>query len=172
MCEQERLGFFHFWREVGRRMGIKGIPSDYTAFETYNREYERRHFQFNETNRRIGTATRELFVSWFPKPFAPLVRSAIHAMLDDPLIAAFGFAPPSRLMRKVPAALRLRGQFARYLPPRRRPRLRTEMKHPTYPDGYTIEGLGPSAEARAGVNPVPGAACRHASVSRSLSNGH
>jgi len=26
MCEQERLGFFHFWREVGRRMGIKGHP--------------------------------------------------------------------------------------------------------------------------------------------------
>jgi hypothetical protein len=107
MCEQERLGFFHFWREVGRRMGIKGIPSAFAAFETYNREYERRHFRFNETNRRIGTATRELFVSWFPKLAAPLVRSAIHAMLDDSLIEAFGFPRPSAFMlRLVPAALR------------------------------------------------------------------
>jgi hypothetical protein len=146
MCEPERLGFFHFWRAVGRRMGIKGIPKEYEAFETYNREYERRHFRFNATNRRIGTATRELFVSWFPRLAAPLVRSAIHAMLDDSLIEAFGFPRPSPLMRRlVPAALRLRGWFVRYLPPRRRPRLRTEMKHPSYPDGYTIEGLGPSA---------------------------
>ena len=29
MCEQERLGFFYFWREVGRRMGIKDIPADF-----------------------------------------------------------------------------------------------------------------------------------------------
>lgn len=146
MCEQERLGFFHFWREIGRRMGIKGIPTDFTAFEAYNREYEREHFRFNTANRRIGTATRELFVSWFPKLFAPVVRSTIHAMLDDPLIEAFGFPRPSALMRKlVPTALRLRGRVTRHLPPRQRPRLRTEMRHPTYPDGHTIEQLGPSA---------------------------
>src|SRR5947209_18125636 len=28
MCEQERLGYFFFWREVGRRMNIKRLPSD------------------------------------------------------------------------------------------------------------------------------------------------
>jgi hypothetical protein len=67
--------------------------------ETYNREYERRHFRFNATNRRVGTATRELFVSWFPRLAAPLVRSAIHAMLDDPLIEAFGFPRPPPLIR-------------------------------------------------------------------------
>lgn len=182
MCEQERLGFFHFWREVGRRMGIKGIPSDYTAFETYNREYERRHFQFNETNRRIGTATRELFVSWFPKPFAPLVRSAIHAMLDDPLIEAFGFPRPSALMRRlVPVGLRLRARFARYLPPRRRPRLRTGMKHPTYPDGYTIERLGPAATPVSTFdsgqtlhcrNASSGAECNRANSAGSSSESH
>lgn len=182
MCEQERLGFFHFWREVGRRMGIKGIPSDYTAFETYNREYERRHFQFNETNRRIGTATRELFVSWFPKLAAPLVRSAIHAMLDDPLIDAFGFPQPSPLMRRlVPVGLRLRARFARYLPPRRRPRLRTGMKHPTYPDGYTIERLGPAATPVSTFdsgqtlhcrNASSGAECNRANSAGSSSESH
>jgi hypothetical protein len=146
MCERERLGYFHFWREVGRRMGIQEIPADYDAFEAYNREYERRHFRFSEANRRIGAATRELFVSWFPRPLAPLVRATILAMLDDPLIEAFGFPRPSPLLRRlVPASLRWRGRLARLLPPRRRPRLRTEMGHRTYPDGYTIERLGPPA---------------------------
>ncbi|HQR53983.1 MAG TPA: oxygenase MpaB family protein [Burkholderiales bacterium] len=168
MCEQERLGFFHFWREVGRRMGIKDIPSDYEAFEAYNRAYEGEHYRFTETNRRIGVATRELFVSWFPKPFAPLVRATIHAMLDDSLITAFGFPRPPPLMRRlVPAALRLRGGLVRYLPPRRRPRLRTEMRHPTYPDGYVIEGLGPSAAALA----LP-KLCPHANGRGHPSNGH
>src|SRR5690242_9879312 len=61
MCEQERLGYFHFWREVGRRMGIKGIPADYDEFERFNLEYERTRFRFSEANRRIGAATRDLF---------------------------------------------------------------------------------------------------------------
>jgi hypothetical protein len=146
MCDQERLGFFHFWREVGRRMGIKEIPTDFTAFEEYNRDYERRYFRFTDANERVGAATRELFVSWFPKPLAPVVRSAILAMLDDPLVEAFGFPRPSRLMRwLVPACLRLRSRLNQYLPARRRPRLRTEMKHRAYPEGYSIERLGPHA---------------------------
>ena len=146
MCEAERLGYFFFWREVGRRMGMKDLPADYGAFEAFNRDYERRHFRFSEANRRIGAATRELFASWFPRPMAPLVRSAIYAMLDDPLLEAFGFPRPSALMRRlVPASLRLRGRLLRLWPPRRRPRLRTESGHRSYPDGYTIEGLGPPA---------------------------
>jgi hypothetical protein len=143
-CEQERLGYFHFWRQVGRRMGIREIPDDYEAFEQFNRDYERRHFRFTEENRRVGTATRELFVGWLPRPFAPLVRSTIHALLDDPLLEAFGYPRPSAGMRRfVRAGLRFRGRLAALLPPRKHPRLRTEMTHPSHPGGYTIEDLGP-----------------------------
>jgi hypothetical protein len=146
MCEQERLAFFRFWREVGHRMGIKDIPTEFADLEEYNRDYERRNFRFTEANKRVGAATRELFVSWFPRPLAPLVRAAILAMLDAPLIEAFGFPRPSRHMRwLVPACLRLRSRLNRYLPPRRHPRLRTELKHRAYPEGYTIERLGPYA---------------------------
>jgi hypothetical protein len=31
----------------------------------------------------------------------------------------------------------------RLLPPRRKPKLRTELRHRTYPQGYEIEALGP-----------------------------
>lgn len=144
MCESERLGYFHFWREVGRRMNIKEIPAEYDVFDGFNREFERERFQFSETNQRIGIATRELFVRWFPRPLAPIVRSTIHAMLDEPLIEAFGFPRPSGFMRRlVPTTLRVRGRVAGWLPPRRRPRLRTEMNHRAYRNGYTIEQLGP-----------------------------
>jgi hypothetical protein len=144
MCEQEKLGYFFFWREVGRRMNIQDLPVDYDSFERFNRDYERRNYRFTEANRRVGAATRELFVGWFPRFLAPLVRSAIYALLDDRLIAAFGFPQPSRLMRwLVPGALRVRAKVARLMPLRRHPRLRTETRHPTYPSGYVIEELGP-----------------------------
>ena len=144
LCEQERLGYFHFWREVGRRMNIRETPTDYTVLERFNRDYERQHYRFTEANRRVGAATRDLFASWFPNFLSPVVRSAIYALLDDRLIEAFGFPQPSQLMRGlVPAALRLRAGYARFLPPRRKPRLRTEMGHSTYPEGYVIEHLGP-----------------------------
>lgn len=144
LCEQERLGYFHFWRAVGRRMNIRDVPADYEQFERFNREYERQHFRFTEANARVGSATRELFVGWMPRPFAPVVRRVIYALLDDPLINAFGFPRPSRLMRRwVVGGLRLRARVLGWLPARRRPRLRTEMRHPTYPGGYAIEQLGP-----------------------------
>jgi hypothetical protein len=125
-------------------MNIRDVPSDFDAFERFNRDYERRHFRFTEASRRVGTATRELFVRWFPRPLAPAVRSAIHALLDDPLREAFGFPRPGRLVRwLVPAGLRWRAALVRFGPPRRRPRLRTGMTRPSYPGGYTIEDLGP-----------------------------
>jgi ER-bound oxygenase mpaB/B'/Rubber oxygenase, catalytic domain len=144
MCETERLGYFHFWRQVGRRMNIRDIPAEYQAFERFNREYERVHYRFTEANQRVGRATRELFASWLPRVLAPAVRSVVHALLEEPLLEAFGFPRPSRVMRwLVPAGLRLRGRVVRWMPPRRRPRLRTEMGHPSYPGGHTIERLGP-----------------------------
>jgi hypothetical protein len=140
----ERLAYFHFWREVGRRMGIRDIPAEYEVFERFNRDFERDRFAFDEANQRVGTATRELFVGWFPSPLAPLVRSAIHAMMDDRLLTAFGFPPASPWVRALVAgALRLRSALSRLLPPRDGPLLRTEMRHRSHPDGYVIERLGP-----------------------------
>jgi ER-bound oxygenase mpaB/B'/Rubber oxygenase, catalytic domain len=147
MCEQEKLGMFHFWSEVGRRMNITDIPASYEAFDRFNRAFEQAHFRYSEASHRVGQATYNLFAGWFPRIVQPLVRRAIHAMLDEPLRKAFGFPRPSRLLGwLLPRVLRLRARFLRLLPPRRRPRLRTEMAHPTYPHGYGIESLGPPLE--------------------------
>jgi hypothetical protein len=144
MCEQERLAMFYFWREVGRRMNIRQLPAAYEDFERYNIEYEKRHYRYTDANHRVGAVTRDLFLSWFPRLLHPLGRPAIYALMDDPLIEAFGFPRPSPLMRRlVTEALRARAKVLRWLPPRTHPRLRTEMKHYTYPRGYVIERLGP-----------------------------
>jgi hypothetical protein len=148
MCEQERLAFFSFWREVGRRMNVRDLPASYAEFERYNVEYEKQHYRFTEANRRVGSATVELFVSWFPRVLAPVVRSAMYALMDEPVREAFGFLRPSWLTRAlVVGGLKVRAKVLRWLPPRRRPRLRTAMKQRSYPHGYVIEQLGPPGAA-------------------------
>ncbi len=144
MCEQERLASYHFWREVGTRMRIRDIPESYDAFERFNRDYEARHFRFAETNRAIGAATRDLFVSWFPGFMAPVVRTGVHALLDDTMLEAFGFPKPLRWFRRlVIGSLKLRGRVVRYLPPRKRAHFFSHDKNRSHPDGYRIDELGP-----------------------------
>lgn len=75
----------------------------------------------------------------------PIGRRFIYASMDDALIDAFGFPKPSRFMRwLVNRTLTTRGWLAGLLPQRKKPRLRTEMGHPSYPGGYVIEQVGPS----------------------------
>ena len=144
MCEQELLATHYFWREVGKRIGIHGIPETYEDFERFNLEYEAQHFRYAESNRAVGTATRELFVSWFPRATAPLVRLAIHGMLDDAMLDAFGFPrPPEWTRRLVAGSLRLRGWVVRHLPPRRKAHFFSHDRNRSHPRGYRIEALGP-----------------------------
>lgn len=149
MCEKERLAMFYFWRAVGERMGIRELPADYAEFERYNIEYEKRHFRYTEANHRVGTATLEMFASWFQRVMRPIVRRAMYAIMDDPVLAGFGFPKPSPAMRRfVTAALRIRAWVLRFMPARRHPRLRTEMRHRSYPHGYRIEELGPAVKQK------------------------
>lgn len=145
MTDNERIAFFHFWREVGRRMNIRDIPESYESFEQYNVSYERESFRFTESSRRVAIATRDLFLSWLlPKPMWKIGAPFVYALMDDRLLEAFGFPKPSAAMRKlVEGALRTRSRLARLLPERGKPRLRSEMKHRTYPSGYRSEELGP-----------------------------
>lgn len=89
-CRNEKLAYYYFWREVGIRMGITGIPSSFEAFQAWSLTYEQAQFRFADTNQRIGAATRDLFASWVPRVVSPLVRYGIYAVLDDRMLESFG----------------------------------------------------------------------------------
>jgi hypothetical protein len=152
LSEQENLASFHYWREVGRRMNIKAIPERFEDFERYNVEYELAEFRYAESNRLIGDATKAVFKSWFPVSFGPLVEQAIYALLDERVLDAFGYPHPSPAVRRLAeGALKARARALRFFPRRRHPRLLTERRHPSYPDGYHVEQLGAAAAHRARV---------------------
>jgi ER-bound oxygenase mpaB/B'/Rubber oxygenase, catalytic domain len=142
--ETERLASFEFWREVGKRMGIRDIPETYEALEAFNIEFERVQFGYTDAGARVAAATRDMFLDWFPGLPKRVGRPVVHALFDEPLLDALGFPHPSRFVRRsVEVATRMRSRIVRALPPRRRPRIRTEEKQRSYPKGYELELLGP-----------------------------
>jgi hypothetical protein len=149
LTETEMVATFCFWREVGKRMAIEDIPESYVEFERFNVEFERERFTFTEGGHRVAAATRDLFLGWFPGLPASVGRPFVHALLDDALLDALGFPRPSPRVRALAeAGIRARSRAVRFLPPRRKPRLRTLEKHRTYPHGYELEELGPHDTAQ------------------------
>jgi len=144
--DNERLATFYFWREVGKRMAIKEIPEGYDEFERFNREFERERFEYTAAGARVAAATRDMFRDWFPGVPKALGRPIVHALLDEPLLDSLGFPRPAPWLRRAAeAAVRARSRAVAALPPRRRPRIRTDEQHRSYASGYAIDHLGPGA---------------------------
>ncbi|MGP3987083.1 oxygenase MpaB family protein [Streptomyces sp. 3N207] len=161
LTHHELRAVSHYYRTLGRHMGIKEIPGSYEGFEECLDSYEASYFGWDEGARKVSDATLDLMASWYPRPLAPLVRGASLALLDDSLLRAFHYADPSPLARRLTrGALRLRGRGIRLLPPRRSPhyaRQNPEIKgYPGYPNGYRIADLGTfPAGGGAGVSACP-----------------
>lgn len=144
LLRQEKLASYYFWREIARRMAIKDVPDSYEAFERYYEDFARANYEYAPENGELARATRDLLLSWYlPKPLWPLGRPFVHAMMDDRLLDAVGLPHPHPMIRRfTEGAVRLRSRIVRRLPPRRGPRLITQERHPTYPNGYSIDELG------------------------------
>lgn len=145
LTPHEGEAIYHFWTEIGKRMGIQAIPASYVAFETFNLAYEREHFVYAQSNYVVGEATVQVFLDWYPHWLRPAVRQGIYALLDEPLRESFGFQPaPSWLRQCLPLALKGALASQRLFPPRRQPYHFTEAANRTYPRGHTLATLGPT----------------------------
>jgi len=113
MTANEKQAFFRYYCELGRLMGIQNIPTNYAEFEQFNLAYEREQFKFAASNRAIGDATVNLLLGMYaPKLLWPLLRPAAYALMDEPLLDAFGYPhPPQWLRQQVSTLLRLRARL-------------------------------------------------------------
>ncbi len=126
-------------------MHIHDIPSSYDKFAQYNQDYERQHFIYSESNRRVGESTINLFLSWFPIFSRPLLKPCVHTMFDELTLTAFGYSnPPAFVRNLVENSLKLRGYVSKWLLPRRKPDFFTDSKLRSYPHGYELNDLGPT----------------------------
>ena len=142
----EKQAMYFFWREVGKRMGIQSIPPSYEAFEDYNRTYEQTQFTFHTANQRVANATRQMLLNWFPKVIHRPVDMVIPALLDPPLLQALGWQPaPASLTALLAKSLQMRSRLLRQLPPRTLPDFFADQTIRSYPEGYDIQHIGPTA---------------------------
>ncbi|WP_431873254.1 oxygenase MpaB family protein [Amycolatopsis sacchari] len=142
----EKLAAYHYYTEVGRRMGIRGIPGSYDEFREFKQRYERERFACGDTNAAIAKYTLDLFASWYPRPLRGFAKAGVRSLLDRPMLDAFGLPPaPAWLTRAARRALLARAWVVRLLPPRRRSTLTRygpRLSYPGYPEGYRPGQLG------------------------------
>ncbi|MEM6464541.1 MAG: oxygenase MpaB family protein [Pseudomonadota bacterium] len=157
MTPDEQRAWFLYYRGLGERMGIWGIPDTLAELVRWNAAYEVVHFRFAESNRQIAVATSDLLLGFYsPRWLFWAGRPVVRAFLDDPLLESMGFKPaPFWLKTAVLATMRIRSGALKLLPKRRHPRLLTQLPRPTYPEGYRIEELGTRCTHRRQEAPPP-----------------
>lgn len=150
----EKQASFHFYRAVGRRLGVAGIPEDLDEFERFNRDFERRNFAHTPQTRDGGADVLRLYAAMYWRPVRPVAAAVWRARLDEQALAALGIGGAPRWARLLNAVvLRAHATAERVAPAWTaaafdRPDART---YPGYPCGYHLSDIGP-AHARGEVS--------------------
>jgi hypothetical protein len=144
LSDHEVSAITHYYRRLGRYMGIKDIPETYERFRDLMDSYEREHFAYTEGGRAVSDATLDLMVSFYPQRVSGLARRFSMAILDESLIEAFRYDPPSRAWRRgADIALRLRAKVVRRMKPREEPLWAEGNPNiRSYPQGYDVNRIG------------------------------
>ncbi|WP_372736465.1 oxygenase MpaB family protein [Nocardioides sp.] len=139
----ELVALARYVTRFGELMNITGLPGTYEGYEKLLDDYEREHFAFDPANRRVTEATIRIGRATAPWYLKLGFRRVTIALMDEPLREALGMeAQPRWLKTAVHLGLRARALTLRHLAaPRRAPFERT---HPTYPNGYQLNQIGPA----------------------------
>ncbi|KAF0966066.1 oxygenase MpaB family protein [Rhodococcus sp. T7] len=146
LTRNEIVGSTNYYRALGKYMGIKEIPETFEAFEKFLDDYEREHFLFDLGGRAVADSTLDLLCTFPPNNLAPaaLIKRFSWALMDDPLLDAFAYRRPSRLVRTLSrGALKTRARLVRFYPVRTVPKFARDLPNiRSYPNGYAVEKLG------------------------------
>jgi hypothetical protein len=145
LTPHERHAWWCFFREVGRRMGIAGVPDEWEALQRFVAGYEAAQLVYAPSNRGVADATVAVFAGWFPRPLRFLVQPTVRALIGEPLRAAFGYAPAPRAWgATLQFVLGCRKRLKRFIHLERQPKLIANTRNRTYPGNrYRIEDIGP-----------------------------
>jgi len=143
LTEAEERTVHDWYRELGTRMGITGIPDDMTSFDAWFSEYEDRTLQHTQAGERLARQAMEVVGSTVPRILRRPVVSLAPVLIDPPVRRALGLGRPG-LPARLTVAVLLWGRIRR----RRRagpgrPWFEFGAANSTYPQGWTLDDLGP-----------------------------
>lgn len=144
----EKTATFIFYRELGRRMAIANLPADYDEACAYLDAYEQDNLGDSPAGTSLLASTLVLFKNRLPGPIQKYTPVLVSGLISEPSVArALGLPTAPRLL-----TLAIGTYYrARNIRIRRRPAATTTWfrpgipVHDVYPDGYTLDQLGPRA---------------------------
>lgn len=145
MTPHECEAWFHYWRGIGERMGMRGLPATKADYDAFVADYEAREFVPDEASARVAAATVAVFEGWLPRWLRPAVKPAAACFVRPNFIRAAGFPAPNPWLRALlVAVLKLRRRVKRAVSIERYPTLVAGKRPRSYPGGLpAIEALGP-----------------------------
>jgi hypothetical protein len=147
----EARAWFWFWRGVGERMGMQGLPETKHELDRFIADYAREQLVYNEASRRVANATVRILENWLPRRLRFVVQPAAASLLEPRAREAFGYAEPHAAVGvAVRGVLKLRARVSRYVPLSQYPSRISELKTRSYGrPGVPLEELGARTEAQA-----------------------
>lgn len=146
MSESEKVASAEYYKQLGRHMNIRDVPQTWREFGEAMDDYEARCFGYDEGARKVADATLDLMTTFPPNHLLPAeaVRRFSFALMDEPLLDAFGYPHPSAATRyAATAAMRARARLLRLARPRHEPQHGKDMPQiRSYPGGYDSGALG------------------------------
>ena len=148
--EHEERAWFYFWRGVGERMGMTGLPHSKTELDAWIGEYEKKHVVYNEASARVAQATVRILENWLPERLRFAVQPAAAALLEQRARIAFGYKEPHpALTSSIKAIIKLHALVSRYVPITSYPNLLADLRTRSYGKVHApVEQLGGQTEAQ------------------------
>lgn len=140
----EQLATVRYYQRLGRLMGIKDIPRTYEEFEQLLDTYEAEHFARDEKSIAVADATLSLFASFYPRIARKAANAVLRSLMDDHLLAAFGYPKPSRpVVLASHGLVCVRARIVALKGARPTPkRLEDFREVRSYPNGFALSELG------------------------------
>jgi hypothetical protein len=113
----EKHASWVFWYEVGRRMGLEGVPQSFEACAAYIEDFESHHMAPSKDNALIAQGVFSLYASTLPAFLTPVVHAVLVAFMDMRLSDAFKLPAHQTpfIMSGIRSVLTIRKYFVRHL---------------------------------------------------------
>jgi hypothetical protein len=152
MTPHEQLAWFHFWTELGQRMGIQDLPTSKAALDAWVEAYCQRAFVAGDpASARVAQATVDIMRAWLPRGLRWTVAPVAYSLFaKDPRFLAAVSARGSLLLGGwVSLALRGLGWLKKIWAIGPYPYPVDAARNRSYPDNrYRIEDLAPDKHSR------------------------
>jgi hypothetical protein len=147
LTARERDAALEFYTELGARMGLEvPVPATFAEAAALMDDYESRHMAASPEGAQLLDATAAALAVRLPRPLKSKTTAVIALLMDKPeIVPALGLEPaPAWLRRVFHAVLKIRAVIARTRPVPTRPSfIPGTSGSSVYPEGYTLDQIGP-----------------------------